>query len=399
MGLRQNFRDLPELLSASLGGVKAIAALGAEKYLSLLRLTRMLTVVLIALSFILFAGSELLDLSVLNVAGFLILLVVIFCWAIVAWPIYAIASWATSVEFEPVRRFVHWFNSFLVLVLTVVVVGFMAPSGTLGIQVIAIAVLFNVVFFLVGVKLGRGAFAVLLLFLALSAAFSLALPRTVEGFSGFLEAFDRDFDASLDDRQELTMSLPVLRRETEVKIPLFSRKGGRPNWWCRDDHSVPSRFKCYNREGRDPSTNEQLRPISTEIVKSAIANLEAARGADEAAAAQRDAAAVREAEENRRRAEDEELEQRLRSEAEAANLREQRRVSYSRQYLNLPNRPVSLAVMIANGQRFDPDLQSALRRRLGASEFDAFKSASLTDGVYTRVMQGEPSGVAAPEFV
>ena len=171
--------------------------------------------------------------------------------------------------------------------------------------------------------------------------------------------------------QEYNFSLEKLDRPDSEDDRLFVLN--QPRKWCRqDDEGRIWGYRCYNLPGRDQTTNEELVPISEEIVKTIRTRLIQAKArSDEQLAAEQLAA-------------DQQVEQ------ERINKITEEKTAYIRKYVSQGVSGVDLATSFSNGSSLDTELSNQLQRGFAKpvkSEF--LNQPALADGVFERLFQGD----------
>jgi hypothetical protein len=394
--------DFLRLLGAALGGASTLAVIGAEEYGRLIKRAIVPSLVVLVSGFLLVLLSEVTDVAFLNMLAFLLIGGVLVLWFLLTIPVFWAVEIARSIQWQPVQRLLARFSALFLLIVVFAIISIRLPAGFDGMAWAGIFLTLIIGLSFFGFHLSRGFLALQLIGASLYAAVALLVPPEIlAGLSDNYEVRTGRIGQNLSGRpNELDISLAVLTGSDPSAPLLFDPKGREPRWWCRDAQEKVSGMRCYDRAGRDPYNNAVLIPISPDFVDAALSRLRMQENIEQAAAAERQSAIEREREARSlvQREAAEAAERRQREETEAAErsrreASEERQLEELRQYqaanLIKGSGMVALALSIKSGGRFESTLEQELRQSIVGLSPGVFRTPSLSNGIYNRVIGGD----------
>lgn len=244
---------------------------------------------------------------------------------------------------------------------------------------------------------GRTFLAIKMLLVAAITAGAVWLPKTSSAVSGLGTLADRATSRIIaPSANELDLTLEALESRE-----LFDFEGD-PLYWCRRDSSRPAGYRCYDAQRRDPSTGQELTPVSPEVIEDIRLRLEAERIESSRQAAEAERLRLQQAE--REQAEEVERQrqqaaQAAREQAEAERIRQQQAAAeleaYRRRYV--ANVPASVwGTVVSQTGQIDSLLSSAIREEIENLSGDTASSSTflgsfVTDGLHDRAFNGDPA--------
>jgi hypothetical protein len=261
------FAELLRLLRGTFGLLTDSTEAAVRAYLKLLRLVAIPTLSLSALGLVLVIAGESWGSSTGAAVGMWLLGLVLVLSLLLGFPFI----WAGTaiLRFESATKTLRLIGLVAGWSFLLGLVAFTTPPGASAATrafLVLLALLVGALLFgsrpsrtLLGAKLG-----VILIGLALA----VFMPRTFVMVDAAWRWLDREIAEVIDPPvRELELTLQNLQ-----STPLFASDGS-PLFWCRNAPERDAGYRCYGRPGSDPYINEELRPITGDLVRDAVKRL------------------------------------------------------------------------------------------------------------------------------
>lgn len=354
-----------QLIVALFGGAKDIGVEVGIQYYEWVKRWSKISVVIALTGIVFFALSEVFNQVVFNAIGVFLMAILILGWLLLIQPLYIFGE--QLAKFDALKRLFGRITLAVVVLLVLLLLTSKAPAGTDGISLIGffLAVLFGTA--LAGTQITRKKIGIhLILWSALFAAIT-SFSLTTKSIPSLLNTIDRSIvNNSIFKANELDFKLENLIGDG----PLIFLDG-EPLWWCRQDSTRISGYRCFDQPGYDQTTNEKLFPISPHVIHDAINRL---KGEERRVEQQR----------ARHMAEEEAFfEQKRIEEAET------KRKTYIDKYIITGNNKVKIAIALTRNNQLDSSFaQQMLAILPSLSGSHVFTQQAVTDGIFDRIYNG-----------
>jgi len=336
-----------------------------------------------------FALSEASGSAVFNTLGMLLMAGLMGFWVLASQP--AVALGEQLAKIGPIRRITQRVGTALLLGFVITLYSLYVPAGTEGLAHIGILIVLLTGAVFAGFQLTRRAIGVKLIIIGLLFAAAVYFPQTASNLSAVREVVDRSIiDSIMPGADELELSLANLQRKNQDAPRLFLKDT--VLWWCRRSPERTAGFRCFNQSGRDQITNEELIPISQEIVLEARNRLTAEKLRLDAQK-DRETAERQEAErQSRNRQAQDQTAAAARAEVERLREVETERVAYIRRYISLNDSRVDVGLGFVAGNSLNRNISQQTSNALSVSSSPQFfTDQAVSDGVFARLFRGDAS--------
>ena len=391
--------DGPKLIGALFVEAKDVSEELCLRYLEFLKRLISLSIPVVILGIVFFILSNIFGYAPFNFIGVLLITLLTGCWILALQPAVMISEQLARISaFDRLFKRILYSIAILLLVL---LFAFNSPAGTDGLKTIGSFILLLLGCMLVGIRFTRKAIGVKFISASVICALFLYFPLATNNISTVIADVDRGiFNKFIPSSSELDMSLVNLSGKSSSAPRLFPKDDKTvPLWWCRKDAMSVAEYRCFDQSGRDPTTNEELIPISLEIIRHATNRLlEENRRVALKQTMEKKQVALQQAMEKKQVA----LQQ-----AEDAALTEQARVKalnekkndYIGKYLATGGNRVGVAIAFLKNQSLDNAFAQQIQARIPnlSSSYFLTQQAS-SDGVFSRVFAGDKSEFAKLEL-
>lgn len=380
--------DGPKLIGALFGEAKDVSVELCLRYLEFLKRLISLSIPVVLLGVVFFTLSNIFGWAPFNFIGVLLIGLLTVSWIIALQPAIMISEQLAKVPAID-RLFKRILYSIAILLL-VLLFAFNSPAGTDGLKTIGSFILLLLGCILVGIRFTRKAIGVKFISASVICALCLYFPLATNNISTVIADVDRGiFNKFIPSSSELDMSLVNLSGKSLNAPRLFPKDDKTvPLWWCRKDATSVTEYRCFDQSGRDPTTNEELVPISPEIIRHATNRL----------LEERKQVALQQAEEKRSVVLQQAKNAALTEQARVKALNEEKN-AYIGKYLATGGNRVGVAVAFLKNQSLDNAFTQQIQARipnLSSSHFLTQQAGS--DGVFSRIFAGDKSEFAKLEL-
>lgn len=366
-----NFRRYALDTAALLGQVFLagidVARVGVDAYRKLIVASAKKSIFILALSLGLLWLSDFIGVSWIGAIGVLTLGALGLVWLMLATPVIAVLD-SPSRPWDGLARISRVAFTGIIVIGLLFSILLKLPEGfsVSTILVFTLTVAFGSL--AIGWSLTRPLLVAMLFLFEAVAMFAIVMPDSAQALMARLQMADSALAETIQSpERELVMDVDTLINGGPDAVRLYD-KAGASLWWCRDEASSPSGFRCFSRAGIDPINATERFALTEETVIQAVENLTAGK-------ARKDA----------------ELEaQGIAYERAITEREEAERVAMRNRLVNLPPTPLPVLLNIEEDGHLDSAITKQIGKALGIRSSVAFLQAAYDEGVVLRIRQGDP---------